>query len=423
MSLETKLQSLQKHIALGQPHSRPAEPQPRAGTGDWEGLLQGKIEPLGDTASFSLTTSYESRAMHGLHRFSSLSTLSGNALSVVSRDPELSFADLSQAVFLDTETTGLGMGTGTYVFLVGVGYMDAGEFVVKQFFLNGPGEERAFLESLGVFLSRFPAMVTFNGKAFDWPLLESRYRLHRRAAPFDDPVHVDLLHPARRIWKRRLESCALSSLEGEILGVQRTFEDVPGWEIPFRYFRYQRSGDATPLENVFHHNLVDILSLATLAVHIDRIVSDPTCGLVREGTDFFCIGKVYELSGDAEMAAYCYDEAMRRSLPTEVRQDCSLRLGLLHKRARRWDGAIAVWESLLDEGGRSALAARVELAKYHEHVERDYDAAIEQVEHALRLAVLFDSPWPEANERDLEHRLSRLLNRSAKAGNWAGTYG
>ena len=422
MSLEERLQSVRKHMALAQA-ATVAPPRRSPIPHDWTGRLAGNVEFLGAAGSFSVTSSYESGHTHGQQRFSDLTTVTGNAFSVVCRDPELSYANLQGAVFLDTETTGLGMGTGTYVFLVGAGYMEGDRFIVKQFFLDAPGDERVLLEALGSFLSRFPVLITFNGKAFDWPLLESRFRLHRRSVPFDDPPHVDLLHPARRLWKRRLDSCALLSLETQILGVRRTIEDVPGWEIPFRYFGYQRSGDGSQLEGVFYHNLVDILSLASLALHIDRVVADPNCGLVEHATDFFCIGKVYEVSGDGDMAVYCYERALRLGVPDELRPDCFLRLGTLHKRQRRWDAAIQAWESLLDEGGRAGLVARVELAKFYEHVERDYVTAIDHVQHALVLAELFDSPWPDANLRDLEHRLSRLFNRSIRARDWAGTYG
>jgi uncharacterized protein len=422
MSLEQKLQDVQKHIALGVRRPEAPTQHPAPSHYDWSTDFVGEFAKLGDSRSFSRTTRYAANHIHGLHALADLRTVTGGALSVISRDPELAYADLANAVFLDTETTGLGMGTGTYVFLVGIGYLDHEGFAVTQFFLDGPGDERTFLDELQRFLARFPVIVTFNGKAFDLPLLDTRYRLHRRPGPFTDPPHVDLLHPARRIWKRRLASCALSSLETEILGVSRTVEDVAGWEIPLRYFRYQRSRDGSTLEGVFYHNLMDILSLATLTVHIDRIVADPMCGLIGHPTDFFGIGKTYELAGDGEMAVYCYDESLRRGLESEIRQDCLLRLGAIHKRERRWDAALQVWEVLLDDGGRSALVARVELAKYHEHVERDYVAAIEHVQQALSLAEIYESPWPAASLRDLEHRLSRLLNRSIRARSWSGSY-
>jgi tetratricopeptide (TPR) repeat protein len=283
---------------------------------------------------------------------------------------------------------------------------------VKQYFLNSPGHELAFLLALNEFLAGFSTIVSFNGKAFDWPLLENRFIRHRRRIAPADPLHIDLLHPARRLWKRRLDSCALSSLEARILGTMRTQEDVPGWEIPARYFQYQRTGDGKPLEGVFYHNLHDILSLAALTIYVDRVLADPLSGLVAHAVDFLSLGRAYERAGDPDNAASCFDEALRRGLEKPDRVECLTRLAALYKRERRWDAAAQVWDSLIDEGGEASLYSRVELAKYYEHVERDYPAALEQVQAALRVAELYESALPEANERDLNHRLSRLLNRA-----------
>ncbi len=369
---------------------------------------------------FVAETARSDDTIHGLHPFAGLRTVSPRSLAMIAKDADLEYVDLSKAVFLDTETTGLGLGAGTYVFLVGAGYLDGNDFRVKQFFLTGPGHEVAFLSALSEFLAGFTTVVTFNGKAFDLPLLENRYIRHRQPFPFVDPPHIDLLHPARRIWKRRLDSCALSSLEAQILGLARSQQDVPGWEIPSRYFRYQRTGDSRELEGVFYHNLQDILSLAALMIHVDRILANPVCGLITSGLDFLSLGKAYARGGDTDTALLCFDEALRRPMAAADRADCLIRLSALQKRDRRWDVAVQIWETLVDEGGESALYGRVELSKYYEHVERDYLAALEHVQAALHVAELYDSSWPDASERDLNHRLSRLLTRSMKRGDWAG---
>lgn len=423
MTLGKKLDGLSRELGLSQ---RPASgaaprPEPRGNPLRLENLLEGELIRHDAGACFVVETVHRLEDLHGLHAFGDVLRVSGSQLALISKDPELTYADLSRAVFLDTETTGLGMGAGTYVFLVGAGYFEPDGFHVKQFFLRGPNEETAFLAALGSFLREFSCMVTFNGKAFDWPMLESRFVRQRWASPFNDPPHVDLLHPARRLWKRRLESCALSSLEINILGVARTKEDVPGWEIPGRYFMYQRTGDGRQLEGVFYHNLQDILSLATLTVHIDRVLSDPLCGLVTEGIDFFCLGRAFDRAGDPELAVVCYEEGLRRGLLVHQRGECLMSLAIVQKRERRWDAALQCWDLLIDEGGSAALFARLELAKFYEHVERDYLQALDHVQSALRLAELYDSAWPEASQRDLEHRQSRLLNRSAREGSWSGS--
>ncbi len=421
MTIEAKLQNLHRQIGLPTAGSDPRRDPTvsRRGRYRLEERLPGSMMGSSDGPVFVAETTRAEDTIHGLHAFDGLRSVSAASLAMIAKDGDLEYADVSKAVFLDTETTGLGMGAGTYVFLVGAGYLDGNEFRVKQFFLTGPGHEVQFLSDLSRFLTRFSTVVTFNGKAFDLPLLENRYIRHRQRPPFVDPPHIDLLHPARRIWKRRLESCSLSSLESQILGLARSQEDVPGWEIPSRYFRYQRSGDSRELEGVFYHNLQDILSLAALLVHVDRVMANPVCGLITNGLDFLSLGKAYARGGYTDTALVCFDEALRRPMEAEDRSDCLMRMATLQKRDRRWDVAVQLWETLIDEGGEPALYGRVELSKYYEHVERDYMAALEQVQAALRVAELYESSLPDANERDLQHRLSRLLTRSMKRGDWA----
>lgn len=377
-------------------------------------LLDGSLVDVPGGECFYRESTFPLSDHHGLHSLSLVRRLSGHRMGIVSRDVELSYADLSQAVFLDTETTGLGMGAGTYVFLIGAGFLSDDEFHIRQYFLTGPGHEGSLLQALHAFLSRFPAIVTFNGKAFDWPLLESRFLRHRRRPPLEDPPHLDLIHPARRLWKRRLESCALTSLEREILGVRRSGEDVPGYEIPYRYFAFQRTGDGESLLGVFYHNLLDILSLASLAVHVDLVLSDPFAGLMTSAVDFFSMGRVAERAEHADMASACFEEALRLGLDADNRLECRTRLGALQKRQRCWEAAMQTWEQMADEGGSGALHALVEIAKYYEHVERDYGLALEAARHALTVAEISGERAIEGNLSALEHRLGRLLARSSR---------
>jgi tetratricopeptide (TPR) repeat protein len=285
---------------------------------------------------------------------------------------------------------------------------------VWQFFLRNPGEEPAFLGALASFLERFDALVTFNGKAFDWPLLENRFVRNRRRLPLLDPPHIDLLHPARRLWKRRLVSCALSSLETHVLDVTRTEEDVPGYEIPYRYFSYQRTGDGTGLRGVFYHNLQDILSLAALTVHMAGVLNDPMSGLIDHPSDFLCVGKAFDRAGEPELAALCFEEALRRGALSGDRREALMRLAGVQKRQRWWDAALHTWDLLLDEGSTATLLALIEIAKYYEHVERDYAQALDAVQQALNLLDLQRLHGiGEDGRADLERRYSRLLNRSA----------
>lgn len=401
-----RLQDLSRYGVATAPRVRPAPAHRPV-----ESLLTGHVADLGARSSFYREERFESSYRHGSHRIADVGAVSGHRLGMISRDAELSYSDAGTAAFLDTETTGLGMGAGTYVFLVGVGYLAPDGFRVRQFFLGGPGDELVYLRELGQFLARFSMIVTFNGKAFDWPLLEGRFARFRMRPPLSDPPHVDLLHPSRSLWRRRLESCALTSLEREVLDVRRTQDDVPGYEIPGRYFSYLRGADGSQLAGVFYHNLQDILSLAALALRVDAILADPYSGLLAHGTDYLSLGRVYERAGEAERAAGAYEEALRTGLDREQRCDCLTRLGLLQKRQRWWEAALATWDHLLDEGSEYALFALVEMAKYYEHVEGDYAQALEAARGALALAELRPSLADEL--ASLEHRLGRLVNRAS----------
>ena len=166
--------------------------------------------------------------------------------------------DPESLVFLDTETSGLAGGTGTFAFLVGVGRYTPGGFHLAQFFMRDPIEEPALLLALEEFLAPCRTVVSFNGKAFDVPLLDTRYILQGWKSPFKDFSHIDLLHLARRLWRDRLPSRTLANLEVQILHANRTDEEIPGWMIPQIYFDYLRDGDARPLLRVFYHNAMDV---------------------------------------------------------------------------------------------------------------------------------------------------------------------
>ncbi|MGI5837075.1 MAG: ribonuclease H-like domain-containing protein, partial [Chloroflexota bacterium] len=158
---------------------------------------------------------------HGVYRLDEALEVDPKTFSWMARNSNMAGFDLSRSVFVDLETTGLAGGTGTYAFLVGIGYYQGVRFVVRQFFMEDYDAEEALLHALAESLEPFGSVVTFNGKSFDLPLLETRFQLARRPFPLQDLPHLDLLYPARRLWKGRLESCALSSLEESILGVER----------------------------------------------------------------------------------------------------------------------------------------------------------------------------------------------------------
>ena len=233
-------------------------------------------------------------------------------------------------MFLDTETTGLAGGAGTAAFLIGVGWVEGERFHVRQYFMRDYHEEAALLHGLADELARFESLVTFNGKMFDVPLLDARFRLNRARFPLGDAPHLDLLHPARRLWKARLESCRLQSLEAALMGLRR-HGDIPGEEIPQIYFDFVRRRDARKLARVFDHNRQDIVSLAALAVLACQWVEE---GCAEDARDVYSLARVLERARLYERSEAEY----RRALDLDagpLRGKALLRLAWRAKRAGR----------------------------------------------------------------------------------------
>ena len=348
---------------------------------------------------------------HGHWTLAAALEQSGARMVTLGRDESLSRLDFRSAIFLDTETTGLAGGTGTYAFLVGVGYFEGESFCLRQFFMRDYDEELAMISELRRLLGRFSALVSFNGRAFDWPLLETRFVLSRQQTPLQDSPHLDLLHLARRLWRVRLSSCALSSLEQQVLGVQRTNDDVPGALVPQIYFDYLRNHDPRPLVQVFYHNTQDILSMVTLAAHLGQIGADPFHGVLAHGEDLYSLARCFESSGDDEAAMTAYRRALDCSISSgETRMVAVARLAALYKRLGQYERAVDLWRSVI---GGCEIAPYVELAKYHEHQRREYEEAKALVYKAIELARdIRDLAERRAMMVELEHRLQRLCRRT-----------
>jgi uncharacterized protein len=360
-------------------------------------------------------------------------------------------------LFFDLETTGLSGGAGTYAFLVGCGYFDGDAFRTRQFFLRGFGEERALLHAVEdelatVQAGRRPVLVTYNGRAFDVPLVETRYQFHRLRSPFSDLPHADMLFPARRLWRRRTPraaspagsaasgargrgwgaagtdeapgSCALTAIERDILGLVRQ-DDVPGWEIPSRYFGYARTGDARGLEGVFEHNRLDLLSLAAVTAVILRLARDGA-DVVRERHECLALGRLLDYLGRFDDAERCFATAAAGDGTPETEGDRMLRADALHwlavhrRRTRRFEDAAAAWRDLSEIAGvgaelrREALEA---LAIHHEHRAKDLEAART---FALRALDLADDARRVDEVRHRLGRLSRKLDGGGDTGRRAG---
>lgn len=289
---------------------------------------------------------------------------------------------LSDCLFLDTETTGLNGGTGTYLFLVGLGYIRDGELEVCQFFLRDLHEERAMLAAAAEVWERYSTLVTFNGRAFDIPLLQTRHVLQRMRCRVPTEQHLDLLWPARRLWSRRLPSCALSAIEREVFGSRRD-GDIPGAAIPALYYAYLRHRDVRSLAGVIEHNRRDIAALVALAVHLSAIGAHQPASAALHPVDALAMGRIYDRRGDGEWAGWYYEAAIKGQLPTQLLWEAYHELADLRRRQGRYGEAAEIWHHMVESGTEAGIVAAVELAKYFEHRLHRYEAA-----HRLATAAL-----------------------------------
>lgn len=331
--------------------------------------------------------------------------------------PRITRPGRQNIVFLDTETSGLAGGTGTYVFLIGIGYQTEVGFESLQFFMQDPGQESALLASLDQWLAKFDAIVTFNGKSFDVPLLNTRFLMNGISPPFERFEHVDVLQIARKLWRDRLPSRALGELEKAIVGFYRTTEDIPGWMIPQIYFDYLNTGDARPLASVFYHNLIDILTLAALFGHIGEMLKDPLSKVVGYGLDLAAIARLYEEMGMLEQSAELYERCLGLGdLPEPFFIRTLERYAHLRRKKKEWDKAIRLWRKAADYG---QPAACIELSKYYEHRERNYTEALNWARKALESLEYSEQNIYsiKAIERDIQRRIGRLYKKSYRVFN------
>ena len=299
--------------------------------------------------------------------------------------------------FLDTETTGISGGTGTYAFLIGIGVLVGDTFRIHQFFLRDFHEEPDQLAAVDELLQGFDVLVTYNGKSFDGPRLDTRYRLVRREPPHERLLHFDLLHSARRIWKLRMSSCRLVELESAILGFQRQ-DDVPGYLIPPLYFDYLRYGMLRRLDPVFLHNRLDILSLACLTSVVLAALGDPARAPLTHGADLYSLARWVSRQGRSEAALDLLRRALRCGLPPDVESQARWEMAAVHKRMRDYDAALPLWREL------GTADAFEEIAKYYEHRAGNVEAAAEAAREALRLS-------PDDRRQRRVDRLERKTSR------------
>ncbi len=381
-------------------------PRPRVAIED---LVPGRFHTTSHGQCFVVEERYPLGHFHGDLTLSAFLDLKPELAAQVARDDTLASANLRRSCFLDTETTGLSGGAGTMAFVVGLGFFAEGQFHLHQHFLRDPGDEPAMAETLAAQLAEFEALISFNGIAFDVPILENRFILARILPPPTMGLpHLDLLHPARRLWRYGLPSCSLGTLEHAVLGVLREQDDVPGGVIPLIYRDYLRTGDAREIKRILYHNAVDILSLVTLAARLCRIFAQPWANAELNGAEFYGLGRWYASEGRLADTERAYRASIASNLAPDLRAKALRDLAHLLKRAGRRAEAFAYWQQLALEATDDILA-HVELAKYFEWHVPDLTlaagwtrAAIAQVEH------WFGEERRSGALTDLRHRLERL---------------
>jgi uncharacterized protein YprB with RNaseH-like and TPR domain len=383
-------------------------------------VLGGRPVATSYGSCLAIDRRYESDRRHGSVSVGDCEI--GGADSLQLLDPSLagepSRVAARRTVFIDLETTGLSGGAGTVAFLVGCGYFDLGAFQVRQFLLTSFAAERALLAAVADFFDGADLIVSYNGKTFDVPVMETRWLFHRMDPPLDGVPHFDMLHPARRLWRSRTPEppmtdsggCRLSTLERALFGVTRV-GDVPAFEIPTRFFHFLRTGDPRPLEPVLEHNRLDLVSLAAVTAHAAALAQSGA-DACRDDGEALALGRVYERAGAWERAETCYLRATAAAKP-DIKAEAVYRLGLRCRRMKRFEEAATCWRDLVTITTPASVRRRAGMAElrqfatealaiHHEHRVRDPGRARE-----LALFALGESQ--DGRRADgLRHRLARL---------------
>ena len=346
----------------------------------------------GATGSFLLRTlRYPLAHSQGRVRLGELLDLPGGVTATAGNDLALAGFDFRRAVFIDTETSGLAGGAGTIVFLTGVGRFEGDAYVVRQYFARSPVEEPAYLPHLAGMLTDTGGLVSFNGKAFDMPLLRSRFVMAGMEPPNTRLPHLDLLHPARRLWRARLGACNFGNLETHVLGHQRSGADVPSWLIPSLWFNYVAgAGNVGDMEGVLYHNLEDVVSMVSLA----HVLVGTFAGILDpHPEDMLSLARSQANQGRYVEAEASYQRALACNLATGQRREAMAGLALALRRQGRRREAVAWWENLATETSANDIEPLVELAKYHEWESGDLEAAQQWTATALARAATWASAY------------------------------
>jgi len=328
-----------------------------------------------------------------------------NSFSGISEIP------LDQYLFIDTETTGLSGGAGTYVFLAGVAKYENDGIHFAQFFLQDPANEPCQLAALEEFSASAKVLVSYNGKSFDLPRIKNRYLFHGWPAPYQNIYHIDLLHIVRRLWKNHLPTCSLGDIEYHLLDIQRESHDIPGWQVSEKFFEYLQNNDPEPLKGVFYHNEVDVISLVTLLSYITDRLSNPLADPYLDQEDLISVGQYIHHINRPDQAI----EVLSRALSNESLSEGSTLIGMkylasIHKKNNDYQLALPLWKKCAD---MDDIQAKIELAMHYEHRKSDFQEAIHWTLSA-QSSTSQSSLLKNKYKNELIHRLNRLKQKENK---------
>jgi hypothetical protein len=367
-----------------------------------EQLIKGEIISTPEGETFQAKEYFPPDFRYGEMTLTEILNIPTYPAHLLSKDERLKELDFRKALFLDTETTGLSGGTGTFAFMVGLGYFEGDGFLVHQFFMRDYSEEKASLFLMKELLGSFQFLVTFNGKYYDIPLLETRFILCRIVSKIREMPNFDLLYPSRKIWKGAYENCRLVTLESRLLGMERA-DDIPSEWIPSLYFDYIKTGDALKIHPVFYHNRMDILTMVALAGRIHLVYHDPQVARPRKGVEHLALGRLFWEHRYPEKAISCFEIALERC-GDDLAWEAMRWLSMAFKKTGQGEKARSLWEEMLTWSSKEDIYPYLELAKYHEHRLKDFEGAIALVEKALEQI-------PAHHQREIErlrHRRRRL---------------
>ena len=412
MDVRTRLQRM--NLRRDAP-TTPSERSPHPVQPPLESLVEGQWVQSSGSRCFVAERLYPLEYIHGGLRLLDLLTLPSQEWMPLGMRADSPSFDPGRAAFIDIETTGLARGAGTYAFLIGLGFFVRRGFLVRQYFMPDYADEDVLLDLVARDLADKAGLISFNGRSFDWPIIETRYVLARREPPCRDTPHLDLLLFSRRLWRRMLPSCALSSLERSVLGIDRDDTDVPSYLIPQVYQDYVRRGLTRPLVGVFYHNEMDLLSMVALAAWVARVVSSPFGQEHASLCDHLALGRLYESGGRSGDALLAYQVAAQRGRGQWEIDAAYKRLSFLLKRLGRYDKAMEVWRRQV---GGTEVYPYVELAKQLEHRLHDYAGArrvtLQAVDWAQGHAGRLGTSRHRRLMAELRHRLARVERRMAR---------